>query len=383
MIEWNDKGENMSKTEVTHVSQGQGAMIKSPFSAYALTEEQSNIIKTQIAPGITDGDLMYCLEIAKQAQLNPIIKEIYFVPRRSKIDNQWVTKHEPMIGRKGARSIARRKGMIVPPTTGYTLKQFPFLEDGEWKEKRDLIGWAELEITGQKVRKEAAYSVFVQKTSEGAVTKFWSTMPTVMIEKVAEFQLLDAVYGLDGLMYMDAGYIEDESSSTQEMSSLADLGKIEKELKSLNLEYHLVGDEIRIQDKGAFQFAAALKKEGFVYENSTKIWKIRVSMVENADIEAPKELPQPEPIDPKKELANAKKTLMKVFLGNGLTKEEAGEFAQTLDVSNTDSINKLLPGNGGHDELIAKINAFLTPQSSQTHQGELFGNNEDEGNAFE
>ena len=201
-----------------------------------------------------------------------------------------------------------------------------------------------------------------------------------MIEKVAEFQLLDAVYGLDGLMYMDAGYIEDESSSTQEMSSLADLGKIERELKSLNLEYHLVGDEIRIQDKGAFQFAAALKKEGFVYENSTKFWKIRVAMVENADIEAPKELPKPEPeqIDPKKELANAKKALMKVLLGNGLTKEEAGEFAQTLDVSNVDSINKLLPGNSGHDELIAKINVFLTPQSSQTHQDNLFDGDEEE-----
>lgn len=367
----------MSKNEVTHVSQSQGAMIKSPFSAYALTEEQSSIIKTQIAPGITDGDLMYCLEIAKQAQLNPILKEIYFVPRRSKIDNQWVTKHEPMIGRKGARSIARRKGMIVPPTTGYTLKQFPFLEDGEWKEKRDLIGWAELEITGQKVRKEAAYSVFVQKTSDGAITKFWNTMPTVMIEKVAEFQLLDAVYGLDGLMSIDAGFIEDESSSTQAMTSLADLNKIERELKSLNLEYHLVGDEICIQDKGAFQFATALKKEGFVYENSTKTWKIRVAMIENADIEVPKELPQPEPeqIDPKKELANAKKTLMKVLLGNGLTKDEAGEFAQSLDVSSADAINLLLPGNSKHDELNEKISTFLSLRNSQ--QDNLFGNEED------
>lgn len=370
----------MSKNQLT-----EGAIVKSPFSAAALTVEQMSILKTQIAPGISDSDLMYCLEIAKQAQLNPIIKEIYFVPRKSKIDNQWVTKHDPMIGRRGARTIARRKGMSVPPTTGHTIKLFPYLDNkGEWQEKRDLVGWAELEIEGKKVRKEAAYSVFVQKTSEGAVTKFWSTMPTVMIEKVAEFQLLDAVYGLDGLMSIDAGYIEDESSSTQAMTSLADLDKIERELKSLNLEYHLVGDEIRIQDKGAFQFAAALKKEGFVYENSTKIWKIRVAMVENADIEVPKELPKPEPeIDQKKELVNAKKTLMKVLLGNGLTREEAGEFAQTLDVSNTDSINKLLPGNGGHDELIAKINAFLTPQSSQTHQGELFGNNEDEGNAFD
>lgn len=184
------------------------AVVQSAFSSKALTKEQMNILRTQIAPDITDDDLLYCLEIADNCKLNPILKEIYFVPRMSQVNGRWVTKHEPMVGRKGARSIARKKGMIVPPNTGHTIKKFPKLVNGEWIEERDLVGWAELTIGGQTVRKEAAYSTYKQTKKDGTVTKFWQDMPTVMVEKVAEFQLLDAVFGLDGVMSIDAGYVD-------------------------------------------------------------------------------------------------------------------------------------------------------------------------------
>jgi len=195
------------------------AIVQSAFSAASLTQEQMQIIKNQIAPGISDNDLMYCLEIAKQSQLNPIIKDIYFVPRKVNIaqygqPEKWVEKHEPMVGRKGARAIARRKGMKVPPNTGTTIKKFPVLKNGIWEEERDLIGWAEMTIENTVVRKEAAYSVFKQTTKKGDITKFWKDMPTVMIEKVAEFQLLDAIYGLDGVMSIDAGFVTDVESET-------------------------------------------------------------------------------------------------------------------------------------------------------------------------
>ncbi len=38
------------------------------------------IIKDQIAPGISNGDLAYCLKYAQAYKLDPIKKELYFVP---------------------------------------------------------------------------------------------------------------------------------------------------------------------------------------------------------------------------------------------------------------------------------------------------------------
>ena len=311
------KGINM-KNELT-TSNNNVAIVQSPFSASAMTNEQMQIIKTQIAPGISDNDLMYCLEIAKQAQLNPIIKDIYFVPRKQNLGTyqnpQWVEKHEPMVGRKGARAIARRKGMIVPPTTGYTLKNFPYLENGEWKEKRDLIGWAELEIAGQKVRKEAAYSIYKQTNKDGKVTQFWEKMPTTMVEKVAEFQLLDAIYGLDGVMSIDAGVLGDEdltqvTSKSQQVAILSD----EIETAILQLGFSIKKENgIAIVTGKTFGHDKMFKQLGFTYADG--IW----SMPYNEVITIPASFePQPVSNNPLEDLK-----LAIAELGGNLTPPKA------------------------------------------------------------
>lgn len=355
--------------------QTQGVVIKSPFSAAALTQEQMSILKTQIAPGISDNDLMYCLEIAKQAQLNPIIKEIYFVPRKQNIaeygqPDNWVTKHDPMIGRRGARTIARRKGMTVPPTTGYTIKLFPYLDDkGEWQEKRDLVGWAELEIDGKKVRKEAAYSVYKQTTKKGEVTQFWKSMPTVMVEKVAEFQLLDAVYGLDGLMSVDAGFLEGENTSLPMQSLKKDKTKVIEALVALGIEYAIDDDTITVQK--AYNHSAVLKSTGF--ELREGVWKIKVeeSNLLDAEImpksieEAPKDpkTTKPEKL-PKK--SNPKADLMAFLLGNGITKEEVGEFVLTTfgELDDLDKVKDIISPEK-REGLIEKIKLFLSKKTEK------------------
>lgn len=273
----------MSKNQLT-TAENKSVAVQSAFSPSALTKEQSEIIKTQIAPGISDNDLMYCLEIAKEAQLNPIIKDIYFVPRKASINGQWVSKHEPMIGRKGARAIARRKGMKVPPTTGHTIKLFPYLDQsGEWQEKRDLVGWAEIMIEGQKVRKEAAFSVYKQTTKQGEVTKFWREMPTVMVEKVAEFQLLDAIYGLDGIMSIDAGVLSDEgnfeSTNSARVNTTNSIDSIEDALRQIGLGLDKQ-DEIAYATGNTFNHAKALQSLGFVVRDSKWI----IKFVEEAEV---------------------------------------------------------------------------------------------------
>lgn len=331
--------------------------VQSAFSAKTLTGDQMNILRTQIAPDISDSDLMYCLEVADNCQLNPILKDIYFVPRQAQINGRWITKHEPMVGRKGARAIARRKGMKVPPNTGHTIKKFPKFKNGEWIEERDLVGWAELIIDGQIVRKEAAFSVFKQTKKDGSVTKFWSEMPTVMVEKVAEFQLLDAVYGLDGVMSIDAGVLSDEPITTN--VNTANKEDILSALEQLGLTSEFVDDLLVI--KGAqMKHSKTLKQLGFGFYNQQ--WQIRVATsVTNDAIDVDIDEPQPQQ-QKQKSPAHRLTTYLKE---NGLTTQEIGEFVKN--------------GLGLSSEDIEGIEAVLSDEETLNEKIQMYLSQKDDG----
>jgi len=210
-----------------------------------------SIIKKQLAPGISDGELLYCLEMAKNYDLSLIRKEVYIVSRRSQVNGMWVEKFEPMIGRKGARIIARKKGMNMPPRTHCVIKKIPMLKNGKWILEEDLVAVAELTIleNGNEVTysQEANYSSFVQTKKDGSVSKFWHSMPLVMLQKVAEFQLIDFMYGLDGYMNYDAGMLEDETpfakveseiseNANKEYIDVEEISPIIKEKENINVE---------------------------------------------------------------------------------------------------------------------------------------------------
>jgi len=190
------------------------------------------IIKNQIAPGITNGDLAYCLNVARSNELDPIKKEIYFVPRRAKITNsqgreEWVNKYEPMVGRTGARLIARRKGLYAPVMVKSEIKEVPVLNPkGEFELKKDLVSIASLPVAslnipenkiqvlkefypGGLISVQANFSEYAQTKKDGGLTQFWQTKPVEMLEKVAEFKLLKQVFGLDGVESYEAGFVSE------------------------------------------------------------------------------------------------------------------------------------------------------------------------------
>ena len=265
------------------------------------------------------------------------------------------------------------------------VKRSPMEEwTNEWNEGDGdkMVAFCETKRKDQPKTIKSSFSVEDAKKAGLWGKNTWANYPKRMLQMRARgFALRDAYPDvLNGLQLaeevLDAQYVT--PAHTKE--------EIETALASIGLNLSIIDGQGVASGEGLYNNSKFLKDVGFSYTNGKWVIPLQDICIDGSLHKAQSlALPQPEPesIDPQKELANAKKALMKVLLGNGLTKEEAGEFAQTLDVSNTDSINKLLPGNGGHDELIAKINAFLTPQSSQTHQGELFGNNEDEANAFE
>ena len=147
-------------------------------------------------------DVVYCLEVARQFNLNPITKQIYFVPRRSQDDNNiWHDKIEPLVGRDGFLAIAHRTGHFGGIESSSIIKDVPKLEDGNWKMKKDLVGICKVWRTDSQMPfvVEVAYSEYVQLKKDKSPTKFWADKPDTMIKKVAESQALRKAFNISGL----------------------------------------------------------------------------------------------------------------------------------------------------------------------------------------
>ena len=182
-----------------------------------LSVEEIGLIQTYY-PEIKAGEIMYANQFQKEYGLSIINKEVWLIKRWANIKvngrEMNIEKYEPMVGIEGARKAARNNAGKIgipykPVRTGYELKEKPVLiqvertpenEAGyDFVLKKELVGWAELDLdeNGDEVtRIEVVFSECAQKTSKGELTKFWKSMPTTMIQKVAEFRLLKKVYGL-------------------------------------------------------------------------------------------------------------------------------------------------------------------------------------------
>ena len=77
----------------------------------SFSKEQIELIKKQFFPaGANDLEFEYCMGVAKNLGLDPILKQIYFVPRRANVNGSWVEKIEPLAGRDAFLSLAHRSG---------------------------------------------------------------------------------------------------------------------------------------------------------------------------------------------------------------------------------------------------------------------------------
>jgi len=158
-----------------------------------LNDENKKIIREQhFPPNATRADMVYCMRVAEAFNLNPILKQIFFVSRKSNVNGQWHEKIEPMAGRDSFLILARRTGQLQHIKSWTEIKETPQRVNGEWVLKPDLVGIAEVKrIDTQEVfRIEVPYSEYCQKTREGKPNKFWDEKPQTMIKKVAESQVL-------------------------------------------------------------------------------------------------------------------------------------------------------------------------------------------------
>lgn len=229
------------------------------------SNEEKQVIKTQLFPqNASNEDMKYCMSVAKSLGLNPINKEIWFIERKSNVNGQWVTKIEPMAGRDSYIKVAHRSGLFGGIESHSELRETPFLNNGSWETKKDLVATAKVYKKGieKPFVAEVNYNEYVQKTKQGQPTKFWNEKPHTMLKKVAESQALKKAFNITGIfdeveiakdraeeeiMYEDYSVPTDNGQTLKQLKN-----KIAKTLKEMGFNQNMIkefGEKYELQSR--------------------------------------------------------------------------------------------------------------------------------------
>ncbi|THF70468.1 phage recombination protein Bet [Deinococcus sp. Arct2-2] len=167
------------------------------------SREQLELIKTQIAPGASDGELALFVEQCKRTGLDPFSRQIYAVMRESnvKTGNQWskVTKMTIQVAIDGFRVIAERHGQ-------YAGRVGPFWcgPDGKWVDvwlDKEPPAAAKVGVLrrgfAEPLWAVARFEAYASRNRDGVLMGLWLKMPDVMIAKCAEAQALRSAFPND------------------------------------------------------------------------------------------------------------------------------------------------------------------------------------------
>ncbi|KAA0257540.1 phage recombination protein Bet [Deferribacter autotrophicus] len=246
----------------------------------SFNEKELEVIKKQFFPSNTSKEEMeYCLAVAKTFGLNPITKEIHFVPRKQQVNGKWIEKVEPLVGRDGFLSIAHKSGQLAGMKTESYIKEVPTLENSKWVIKPDLVARCEVyrKDSDKPFVVEVRYSEYVQYTKDGKPTRFWQKMPDTMLKKVAESQALRKAFNISGIYaaeevgigtYSENGdlIIDTEVEITQEdkptelSKGYIDPDEIIEAFKALGFDAAFGKNRDRIYVRGNFYNKPAAKK---------------------------------------------------------------------------------------------------------------------------
>lgn len=171
-----------------------------------ITQEQIAIlIANKIIPAsATKAQVAYFFEVCKRKRLDPFLKQVHMIERRSKNSREeWETSYTIQASLDGMRAIAQRNCKI---------KSYR-----RWTERdseQRIYGCCEIDTEDRGLYSDKVpFSEYVQKTNAGTVTKFWAQFPETMIKKVAEESVLrmlapedlSGVYGDEEMEQSDKG----------------------------------------------------------------------------------------------------------------------------------------------------------------------------------
>lgn len=236
-----------------------------------LSQDEKKIIKAQFfPPNATDMDMIYCMKVAETFNLNPILKQIYFVERVTNINGQRISKIEPLAGRDSFLTLAHRSGKFAGIESECGIKQKAVLQDGEWMNKNELVATARVYRTDNErpFCAEVSYGEYVQRTGKGEITKFWREKPETMLKKVAESQALRKAFDISGLYSVDeVGENEDKDDKRPQKLQTPKTQNLNELLSSSEKPNSSVGAKNSQTDEAEYIEAAPVELEIDVSED--------------------------------------------------------------------------------------------------------------------
>jgi phage recombination protein Bet len=189
-------------------------------AGFKYTQEQIDLIKSQIAKGATDDELKMFTTLAEKYGLDPMLKEIWFIKqaKKTQINGKWEYKRtktgeidytgaDTLIytSRDGYLKIAQRdenfKGIIsmaVHEGDHFEIDAEHYKVTHKFGLKRGKIIGAWSKVDHAKRSPVIVFVNFSEYYSEKSTT--WKQYPTAMIIKVAEVFALKRQFGISGLV---------------------------------------------------------------------------------------------------------------------------------------------------------------------------------------
>jgi len=179
------------------------------------SQEQIGLIRSQcFPPELSDGEFLLFLETCKARGLNPLLRQVYAISRRSKdAKGNWTAKMTIQTAIEGFLLIANRTG--------------------EYRGSKTWTSGVSADLKGHAIvhRKqcepfevELDFTEFCQTNNDGKLTGMWAKMPKWMIQKVALARCLSRAFPED----LGGLYTSDEMPPVEQLVDVTPPAQIEE-----------------------------------------------------------------------------------------------------------------------------------------------------------
>jgi phage recombination protein Bet len=155
---------------------------RSMVRAIEFSPEQRKMIRDTFANGASDSEFAVLMEVARARNLNPLMRQIYFVKRwdSQKRCEVWSTQ----ISIDGLRAVAERTGLY----DGQSDPEYEYAQgsDASRPTKCTVRVYRKDWSSGRSASGVAFFEEYKQTKKDGTLTQFWASKPHIMIAKCAE-----------------------------------------------------------------------------------------------------------------------------------------------------------------------------------------------------